>query len=647
GKEVGLCNDCFPDILVNDLPNIYVYHVVNASEASIAKRRGYALIINHASPPLTVSSLPDEFLEIDNLIKEYFDFLHDKVKSREISQKVLEKAQKYGLGETVEEVYDRLAEYRRSLIPKGLHVLGEKMSSEEIIDYLTFLSRYDRSEAKSIHRIILESRGIDYNMVLNNSYKGSESCSAILQETDSTVKALLKTYLTDGKLDLYPNVNKAELEKCLTFLHGIYEKVMQSDEINSILNALEGKFIAPGPGGDPIRTPEIYPTGRNTYALDPTRVPTETAMERGKIIAESYLRQFYKKHGKYPKTISFVLWAFETMKTGGETVAAVFHLLGVKPVLKGLYIRDLEVIPIEELKRPRIDVVVTICGIFRDTFYNVVEMLDKAFRLVAELNEPEEMNYVKSNIKKQAQHGEKAAFRIFGPPEGLYATGITSLIETSNWKSEAEIVNAYLDSMKFAYGEKRRNVEAKDFLETLLSNVDLVAQIRDTTEYEITDLDHYYEFLGGLSRAVKEKKGCNPEVYVADTTREIVKIDDVRESIKRGVVTRIINPKWLDAMIEHGFNGVTKIADRVEYMLGLAATLNGVENCMWEKVAEKTIFDKYRNEKMKRANPWAFRKTIEKMLESIKRGYWKADDETIKKLENEYLKIEEILEYSD
>jgi len=653
GKEVGLSNECFPDILIDDLPNIYIYHAVNSSESSIAKRRSYAVIVNHASPPFTISELHGDFHEIDRLIMEYFDIKqYDKDKAEKTAEKILEKAKKYNLGETVEEIYDRIQEYKRSLIPKGLHILGNVLSSNDILDYLVFLARYDRGKIKSIYRILSEARGLNYDEILAKPHQRASNGklhSEILSEIEKEVKEIIKRCVIENNpvklLDL--KVNKQELEETISFLRGIYERILKSDEINSVLNALEGKFIQPGPGGDFIRTPEIFPTGRNTYQLDPTNIPTEIAMERGEKIAEEYLEKFYKKHGRYPKTVSVVLWAFETMKTGGETIAAIFRFLGVKPIWKSIYIRDLEVIPLSKLNRPRIDVVVTICGIFRDTFYNIVELLDKAFRKVASLDEPPELNYIKANVVEASKkYGEASLFRIFGPPEGQYATSLTSLIESSEWKSEADLIQAYLESMKFAYGEKSRNVEAKELFNFMLSNVDVVTQIRDTVEYEITDLDHYYEFLGGLTKTVEKVKGSKPLVLVADTTREKIKVENAEDAVKRGVVTRIINPKWLDSMLDHGYNGATKIADRVEYMLGLAATLGGIQDWMWNKVAENIVFNKERSEKIKKENPWALRKVISRLLEAEKRGYWKADKETLEKLEEEYLRLEDILEES-
>ena len=650
GKEVGLSSNCFPDILIADIPNIYVYHAVNASESSIAKRRSYATIVNHASPPMMVSGLHGDFQEIERLIAEYFDALqYGREEADKIAEKILTRADNYGLGSSVEEVYDRIQEYKRSIIPRGLHVLGDKLSLEDSIQYLAFLARYDRGEIPSIHRLIIESEGLNYAEILEKPHQRDprgRTYAEILSNTEEIVKNIIKEHIVNGsvpKLKLKAPVNK--LLKSLNFLKDVYEKMQSSNEIGAVLEALDGKFIKPGPGGDFIRTPEVYPTGRNTFQLDPTNIPTETAMERGKKIAEKYLMNFYKKYGRYPKTVSVVLWAFETMKTGGETLAAIFHLLGVKPIWKSIYVRDLEVVPLSELKRPRIDVIVTICGIFRDTFYNIVELLDKAFRTVAELDEPENMNFVKANVKKVfGEYGENAKFRIFGPPEGQYATSLTALIESSQWGKEAELVNAYLESMKFAYGENARCLESKGLMSSLISNVELVAQIRDTVDYEITDLDHYYEFLGGLTKTVENRSGKRPMVLVADTTKEIVKVEDARDAIKRGIVTRTVNPRWLDSMIEHGYNGVAKIADRIEYMIGLSATLGGVEDWMWESVAENTVFDVDRAEKMKNVNIWAFRKIIRRLLEAAKRGYWKADKETLEKLEEEYLKTEEILE---
>ena len=411
------------------------------------------------------------------------------------------------------------------------------------------------------------------------------------------------------------------------------------------MHALNGGYIDPGPGGDPVRSPEVFPTGRNIYQLDPTNIPTEVGMERGSRIAEEYIKKYYKLHGRYPRVVSVVLWGFETMKTGGETIAAILRFLGVKPVWKSIYIRDLEVIPIEELGRPRIDVLVTICGIFRDTFYNIIELLDRAFKLVADLNEPPEWNYVRANIlQDRSELGDESLLRIFGPPEGEYATPLTNLIESSAWRSEVELMQVYLESMRYAYGENIRNYKAEKTFKTLLSKVDVVTQIRDSIDYEITDLDHYYEFLGGLTKSVEKIKGVKPLVLVADTTKERVKVEHVSEAIRRGVITRLLNPKWISEMLKHGYNGAAKIADRVEYLLGLAATVGYVEDWMWNSLAEKIVFNKEVSNTMQRENPWALQKIMKKLLEANVRGYWHPPKKVLEKLKEKYLEVEGLLE---
>ncbi|MCD6515718.1 MAG: magnesium chelatase subunit H [Candidatus Odinarchaeota archaeon] len=646
GKEVGLSSECYPDILIGNLSNIYLYHVVNASESSIAKRRSYAFIINHASPPTMVSGLSEELIEIERLLDQYFEILqYDKQKASELEKKIVEKAKVFNLGNSADEIHDKLVEYKRTLVPEGLHTFGEKIDDQKIVDILLHISRYDRGNIKSLFRIFAEKRGLEYFDLLKNPSKMSSQgvrYGKIIEKIENEARDWIYTFVIKENV---PDEREQDLLAVRDFLIHVKKNIKESKELENLGRALNGEYILPGPGGDIIRNPNVFPTGRNTYQLDPTTVPNDIALERGRKIAEDYINTFFKQNGRYPRTVNLVLWAFETMKTGGETIAAIFHLLGVKPVWKGPYVRDIEVIPLEELKRPRIDVVVTICGIFRDTFYNLVELLDQAIRKVSELDEPDDMNYVRSNNKQLKEKiGEERIYRIFGPPEGEYATSLTALIESSNWTTEQDIVREYLNSMRYAYGRTYRNVKAEETFKEILKSVDLVTQVRDTVEYEITDLDHYYEFLGGVTRTVKELKGEKPQVLVADTTKEFIVVEKSTEAIKRGVITRLANPKWLDSMLKHDFSGAEKIATRVENLLGLASTLNEVENWMWNEVANKIVFDEERYNKLIKANRWAAQKVIKKLLEANSRGYWQTDEETLKRLKEKYIELESILE---
>ena len=656
GKDAGLSSKCFPDILIGDLPNIYIYHVVNASEAAIAKHRSYAVIVNHSSPPITTGGVHSFLEELERLLNQYYEALqYGEARASQLASKALSIAKQHGLGESIDEVHDRLYEYKRSLVPKGLHVLGRQFTKEELLNYLTSIARYDRGVHKSLHRVIAEAKRLNYDEMLDKPSKiafEGKPYSQILDEIEATVRKLIERYIfNEEPLDeILKNLKLTAIDTnniaaYLSYLKDVKNRVQTSNELEAVLRALSGEYITPGPGGDLVRTPEVFPTGRNTYQLDPTNIPSDIAMDRGVKIAEECIRQFYEKHGHYPRAVSVVLWGFETMKTGGETIAAIFRLLGVKPVWKSIYVRDLEVIPLKELGRPRIDVLVTICGIFRDTFYNMVELLDRAFKLVVELDEPLEWNYVKANhLQIVDELGKGELLRIFGPPDGEYATTLTNLVETGAWKTESDLVQAYLDSMRYAYGVDVRGIEAEKIFNLLLARVDVVAQVRDSIDYEITDLDHYYEFLGGLSKSVESLKGSMPLILVADTTKERVKVEGVSEAIRRGVITRLLNPRWIKGMLEHGFSGAAKIADRIEYLLGLAATTGGVENWMWDQIAEKIALNEEVSKTIVRENPWALQKMVKRLLEANKRGYWKAQRDVLKKLEEKYLEVEGVLE---
>ncbi|MHA1820778.1 MAG: magnesium chelatase subunit H [Promethearchaeota archaeon] len=648
GKEVGLSSRCYPDLLLGNTPNIYIYHVVNASESSIAKRRSYAMIINHMSPPVAPSGIPDQLVEMERLLRQYYESAQiNSTHAEKLAQSLIALGKKHGLGENVDEIHDRLAEYKRTLIPNGLHVFGVKLLEEEILNLLLYIARYDRGNMKGLLSILAERRGFCLQELIRNPSEKDphgKFYSKILEEIESEAQNWIDDYVMNEK-EL--NTKDSHFRANREFLLRIKFNIERSDEISALINVLDCRFIEPGPGGDMLRTPEVFPTGRSTYQLDPKNIPNEVALERGRIIAEEYVRRYFEIHKRYPQTVNLVLWAFETMKTGGETVAVAFKLLGVEPVWVSPYVREIRVIPLSELNRPRIDVFITICGIFRDTFYNIVELLDQAISKVAELDEPEEMNFIKANnarIGDVGAAGQQKTYRIFGPPEGSYATDLTTLIETSNWKSEQELVQEYINSMRYAYGRTYRNASAQDVFEALAKSVDVVSQVRDSVDYEIIDLDHYYEFLGGVARTVRELKGKDPAIYIADTTREFVKVETGKEAIKRGILTRLTNSKWLDGMLGHDFNGVEKIATRVENMLGLAATLNEIDDSDWDMVAEAVVFDEERYNKMLNANKWAVQKIIRKMLEANVRGYWKTDPDRIDKLKQKYLQLDLDLE---
>ncbi|MEX2704986.1 MAG: magnesium chelatase subunit H [Candidatus Freyrarchaeum guaymaensis] len=657
GKEVGLSKDCFPDALIGNLPNIYVYWVTNTSEATIAKRRSYAVIVNHKTPPFTTSDLYEELRELEDLVEEYSEAkVLDPPRAELVRKEALEKAKMLNFkASSIEELHRELTDMERSIIPKGLHVLGAKYSREDVVNYITYVTRYDR-EVKSLHRILAEARGLSYEDLLQNPSEvvDGKTHSMILSEIEEQAREIISKILDNPRdesiFSSVPKNLREDFNQIVDFVYTLSNNIEKSDEMGSILKALDGKWIQPNIGGDPIRTPEVFPTGSNQYGFDARLVPSSSAYERGKRIAEVTLQQYFKKHGKYPETVSVVLWGFETMKTRGETIGQILHYIGVRPVRKrGPWVTDLELVPLNELNRPRIDVVVTICGIFRDTFPNLILLLDRAFRLVASQNESPNQNYVKRHSGEIAkglsgvsdvERDRLSILRVFGPSSSEYATSVRALIETSNWEDESQLAQAYLESMQYAYGENFHAKVSSEIFRELLKSVDMVHQIRDTNEFEITDLDHYYEFFGGLSKAVEVVKGDKPEMLISDTTKEIIQTDNVSKFVERGVRTRILNPKWIDGMLVHDYHGVQKIADRVEYVLGLAATTGAVDNWVWSNIAERYIFDEEMRKRLTENNRWATAEIINRLFEANKRGYWKATEEELEKLRKAFLEIE-------
>lgn len=660
GKEVGMSSCCFPDILIGDMPHLYIYHVLNTSESTIAKRRLYGTMISYNSPPYTTSDLYEDYVELQDLIDEYHEaLLKDPLRSEKVKEKILVKAKELKFeSESIENIHEELHEMRRSIIPKGLHIIGQRYEKDDLRKFTEFILRYDREGIKSLNRIIAETEGIDYDLALRNIDKYAlqldsidKKCAEIVDYCfDESVDNAIEKSGVGGEL-------REDLKKTLSFGMEVASRYADNSmELQSCLRGLNTEFIEPSLGGDVVRTPEVLPTGRNINQFDPHRIPTPTASERGREIAENTIKRYLEKQGKYPESTGIVLWGFETTKTGGESIGQILHYLGVKIVReRGSWYPELEVIPLEELGRPRIDCLINICGFFRDMFPNLMQLLNKAFTLVANLDEPVEMNFLKKHslenmegLREEVEKGlidEKTAKkiacgRIYGPKAGEYGTRMLPLVEDSIWKEEKDLAEVYIQSMNHLYAENIHGEKRDSLFRRNLAKIDLASQVRDSHDYEIVDLDHYYEFFGGLLKAVETVRGKKPEMMITDTTKEVIKTEDVEVVIIRGARTRLLNPKWIEEMLKHKHHGAQQIAVRVENMLGLAATTNAVPNWVWSSIAERFVFDEEMRRRLMENNKFAATEIMERLFEAEKRGYWQATEEETEKLRNAYLEME-------
>jgi len=620
---VALSSKCFPDILIGHMPHIYYYWIGNPSEATIAKRRSYAICISHASPPMKSSGLYEQYLVLDALLAQY-----EENKDEKTWEMIKETANDLHLPLDLLPLKKELYKMKRRLIPHGLHVIDRKLSEEELTEYLQGILRIDR-EFPSLTKLLAENMGYRWEEVKH---------SRLANEIELRSQLVIKEILEGKRAKWLPQGYNEFVKNIVTRIHA-------SSESEGLLSALEGKYILPSRGGDPVRDPEVYPSGRSIYGFDPRMIPTVTAEIRGNQAAHLLIESYLKKNQHYPESIGIVLWGFETMKTGGDSIATILSLLGVRiKHKKSLWFKELEVIPLEELKRPRIDVAITICGIFRDTFKSHIELLNRAIEMVAHLDEPLDKNYIKKHfLEMRGELKEGALARIFGPAPSAYATSMTTLVENGTWKEEKDLVKHYDDSMSYVYSTGKVEKNEKAFL-TVLKSIDMVTQERDNTEYEVTDLDHYYEFLGGLSRSVEEKKGRKADISVIDSTEEEVVVEDLKTTIERATRTRILNPRWIEGMLKHDFHGAKKIKDRVEYLLAFAATTGHVENWIFNEVADRLIFDETMRRKLQENNPYATMKISELLMESERRGYWKAEKEKISQLQNIILNMESDIE---
>ena len=627
GKEIALSETCYPDILIGNIPHLYYYWMGNTSESTIAKRRGYAVTVSHASPPTTCSDLYGAYLELEDLVAE-----HDKAEDRDkerLRELISEKVSELNLNAPdIEALNLLLYRMKRRLIPKGLHVIDQKLEDESLVSYLTSVLRLGR-EIPSLHRILTERRG--------RSWEELAKDPKLAEEVEEEAWHLVAELLEGNEVDIPEETKRYILE-----LRG---RIDQSDESGALFKALSGEYLLPNLGGDPIRTPGVFPAGRNMYEFDPRLIPTHTALRVGEETASSVLNKFYGKYGRYPESLGLVLWGFETVKTGGNTIAQILSYLGVRLVSKASpWFKDLELIPLEELGRPRVDVVITICGIFRDLFGTHIDLLNKAIELAAGAEEPPERNYIRKHyLETRDKFGELAKARIFGPSESEYATSMRTLVESSNWSDEKELAASYDDSMSHAYWGGR-TIRAPELFQDLASQIEVISQERDNTEYEFTDLDHYYEFFGGLARSVREKRGEYPEQWVVDTTKETLEIEDVEKVIDRATRTRTLNPKWIDGMLNHDFHGAQKVAQRVEYLLGLQATTGRVKEWLFHQAAQTLLFDEEMRRRLTENNRYAALDLAERMLEAHDRGYWQTAPEDLEKLKTMILDMEAWLE---
>lgn len=425
-----------------------------------------------------------------------------------------------------------------------------------------------------------------------------------------------------------------------------------TDELDNTLHALAGGFVPSGPSGSPLRgLVNVLPTGRNFYTVDPRAVPSRLAWETGQAMADSLLQRYLDEEGSYPASVGLSVWGTSAMRTSGDDIAEVLALLGVRPEWDeaSKRVHDLHVVPLEELGRPRIDVTVRISGFFRDAFPHVVAMLDDAVRMVAALDEPDAMNFVRAHTQADlAEHGDdrRATTRIFGSKPGSYGAGILQAVEAGTWRDDADLAEVYTAWGGFAYGRDLDGAPAADDMRTNYRRVKVAAKNIDTREHDIADSDDYFQYHGGMVATIRALTGSDPKAYVGDSTSpDAVRTRTLQEETNRVFRARVVNPRWIAAMQRHGYKGAFELAATVDYLFGFDATAGVVHDWMYAQLAQEYVLDATNQEFLREANPWALRGIVERLHEAAERGLWaEPDPELIAAMNAVYLDIEGDLE---
>lgn len=579
GKQTGMSGACWPERLIGDLPNFYLYASNNPSEGILAKRRSAATLVSYLTPSLARAGLYRGLAELKTSVERW---RAAPAGAERDALDALIREQCGALDLPADDLADlpgALYELERALIPHGLHVLGEMPQ------------RAEREE------------------------------------------------LVAAMLEADPQLDRTAVEAAFA----------GCDELGALVHALDGGYVRPAPGGDVLTNPQVLPTGRNLHGFDPFALPSRFACAQGRDQAEQLIARHMDGGKPFPASLAMVLWGTDNMKSEGLQIAQAMHLIGARPRIDSYgRVVGAELIPLAELGRPRVDVIMTLSGIFRDLLPLQTRMLAEAAALAAAADEPLEQNFVrKHSLAHQAEHGcdlATAALRVFSNAEGAYGANVNQLIEGGVWADPDELANAFETRKGYAYGVSGAPVPQRALLQSALSGVDLVYQNLESVEVGITDLDQYVDGLGGVSRSVARARGREAPVYILDATQGPAKVRTLAEQIDLETRTRTLNPKWFEGMLKHGFEGVRSIEQHVTNTVGWSATTGQVAPWVYQRISETFVLDAAMRERLAQLNPTSSARVANRLIEACERNLWEPDEATLQALHLASEELEDRLE---
>lgn len=626
GKQTGMSGACWPDRLINDMPNVYLYAANNPSEGTIAKRRANATLVSYLTPPVAEAGLYKGLNDLKASLTRWRGL--DPQETQELTDlAVLLQTQAVELelasaepvwdadsGEQIAALSDAVLELEYTLIPHGLHVVGKAPTLEERADMLMAI-------AESAHEA----------------------------EPTPALRVAIEAMLTGTA---QPVALSEEHQLLLDKLATASELMGEIHEIDGLLGALDGRYVRPAPGGDLLRTPEILPAGRNLHGFDPFRLPSAYAVKDGARQAERLLERHYADTGSFPESIAMVLWGTDNLKSEGGPIAQALALMGAKPRFDNYgRLAGAQLISLGDLGRPRVDVMITLSGIFRDLLPLQIKLLAEAALLAAKAEEPEAQNFIRKHARAyQLEHAcniETASLRVFGNAEGAYGANVNHLIDCSRWEDEDELAETYTCRKGFAYGVTGRPVAQPQLLKSVLAGIELAYQNLDSVEVGVTTVDTYFDTLGGISRAVKRAKGADAAmapVYIGDQTRGGGTVRTLSEQVALETRTRMLNPKWYEGMLAHGYEGVHQIELHLTNTMGWSATTGQVQPWVYQQLTQTFLLDPEMRERLARLNPSASARVASRLMEAYERQYWTPDQDTLDAMRRAGEELEDRLE---
>ncbi|MDI6603955.1 MAG: cobaltochelatase subunit CobN [Thermoanaerobacteraceae bacterium] len=682
GKGVALSQNCYPDIAIGTIPHLYIYNADNPPEGTIAKRRSYATLVDHMQTVMTQGGLYDDLAELDRYMEEYEKakvadptrahtlqhMIVDEIKRTNLDKQIPIEGSHNSFKEIAEKVHGLLSEIRNTQIQDGQHIFGNIPEGERRVEFINSIMRFDSGNEISLRKVVARLMNLELSELLSDQGKicsqYGKSYGALLEDIDIASKAFL-THLIEGveiNANLAGDILKEkficeeplkDLNALLPRVTDLSERIEASKEIDALLFGFDGKYIPAGPSGLITRgRDDILPTGRNFYSLDPHRVPTKAAYEVGKRLADKVIEKHLNEEGRYPENIAIYWMCNDIMWADGEGMGQMLYLLGVRPKwLSNGRVGGIEVIPLEELGRPRIDLTIRVSGITRDNFPNCMELLDEAVQTVAALNEPEDKNFVRKHTLSQLEvdKGEEAwrnaTLRIFASKPGTYSPGVNLAVYASAWKEEKDLADIFVYWNGYAYGKGTFGKEAFKELQSSLKTVDVTYNKVVSDEYDLFGCCCYFGTHGGMTAAARVASGKEVKTYYGDTREpEHVEVRTLADEVRRVVRTKLLNPKWIEGQKRHGYKGAGDISKRVGRVYGWEATTQEVDDWIFDDITRTFILNEENRQFFKENNPWAMEEITRRLLEAHQRDLWKADPEVLEGLKQTYLEVEGWLE---